>query len=302
MKMFASVIICTRNRDHDLVLCLESLAIQTESPLELIIVDSSDQPVSEKTYFKQLFVQEKFPLARLLYLHTKPGLTYQRNRGVELATGDIIYFFDDDAILEPDYLYQMNRFFAEHLDYGGGMGTIINIPEKQIGWQRALRIFFLLQRDYSRGTFTWSGMPTHAYGMQEMKNVEVLGGCCMAFKRELISVCKFDETLTRYAYMEDCDASWRVSRLAPLIYNPHARLRHTNSPLERDKVIDNRAQFIKNYSYLFFKNFYPFSRIRIFSYIWSIIGLFIEAIAIRNANYIRGYLKGIKNFYYGKEV
>lgn len=301
VEIKSSVIICTRNRLHDLLLCLESLALQAQQMYELIIVDSSDRPLSHDVEFTQRFNSSVFKNVRLDYVHTFPGLTYQRNVGIERATGDIVYFFDDDVILEPTYLYEMNLFFKQNPAYGGGMGSITNIPKKQTGWQRVVRALFLLQRDYSNGKFTWSGMPTHAYGMDIMQDVEVLGGCCMAFKKELIVHCKFDEKLTRYAYMEDCDASCRVSRLAPLIYNPRARLRHNNSPLARDKVIDNRAMFIKNYSYLFFKNFYSRSKIRIFGYAWSVTGLFIEALLIRNSGYIQGYIKGLKDFYYSRD-
>jgi hypothetical protein len=87
-------------------------------------------------------------------------------------------------------------------------------------------------------------MPTHAYGTKDFRKVEVLGGCCMAYKRALTSKYKFDESLGRYAFMEDCDSYKRICQDAPLFYNPDARLYHYNSPLARDSVVDNKAIYI----------------------------------------------------------
>lgn len=128
------------------------------------------------------------------------------------------YFFDDAVKLENSYLDQMNTIFAQYQHYGGGMGTITNIFSRAFYWQCALRTIFLLQQDYSSGRFTWSDMPTHAYGQLSFRDVEVLGGCCMVYRREFIIQHQFDEYLTRYAFMEDCDVSRRISLNVPLFY------------------------------------------------------------------------------------
>jgi GT2 family glycosyltransferase len=296
-QLTSSVIICTRNRQTDLNNCLESIKCQNQQPNQLIIIDSSDNAVDQYDSFKNLFNQMQFPNTQLLYQHTTPGLTFQRNIGISLATKDIIYFFDDDTMLEPNYLFEMNAIFAQYPEYAGGMGTITNISVKQNNIYRWIRYFFLLQRDYASGRFTLSGFPTHAYGLTLFQKVEVLGGCCMAFRAQVLAKHKFDEQLTRYAYMEDCDISRRIAYEAPLFYNPKARLQHFASPLSRDAIIDNRAMFIKNYSYLFFKNFYPRNRLKIFAYSWSILGLFSEAILIRNKDYLKGYIQGMKEYF-----
>ena len=83
----ASVIICTRNRPDDIITCLHSLVVQTSSPDELIIVDSSDTPISRDPFFNQVINEFK---ARYIYVQSEPGLTLQRNKGIKLATGDII--------------------------------------------------------------------------------------------------------------------------------------------------------------------------------------------------------------------
>src|SRR5437660_795407 len=127
----SSVILCTRNRISDVKNFLHSLVIQTEFPDELIIVDSSDQPINKTEMFEKIFNEQFFSATQLKYIHSSPGLTYQRNIGISLATKEIIYFFDDDTILEPDYVQHMNKIFAEHPEFAGGMGTVSNTPPKQ---------------------------------------------------------------------------------------------------------------------------------------------------------------------------
>jgi GT2 family glycosyltransferase len=297
----SSVILCTRNRLTDVISFLKSLSLQIEFANQLIVIDSSTQPINEIETFNEIFNEINFPKTQLIYIHTSPGLPYQRNVGISHVTKDIIYFFDDDTILESNYLQVMNAIFAAHPEYAGGMGTVTNTPPKQDNVFRLARnivhSIFLLQSNYSSGNFKISGIPTHAYGTEKFKNVEVLGGCCMAFRASALAKHKFDESLGGYAFMEDCDISRRVSYDAPLFYNPRARLQHLESPLARDRVLDNRAMYMKNYSYLFFKNFYPRNKLKIIAYGWSVIGLFVEAVLMLKKDYIKGYYKGLKQYY-----
>ncbi len=292
----SSIIICTRNRSEEINKLLISITKQSVQPTELIVIDSSDQSLIANIDFVHTFDASYFAQTKLVYKHTKPGLTYQRNVGISFASSDIIYFLDDDVLLADDYLEQMNRVFVNNPSYAGGMSAIANMYPKRYDLFRFIRIFFLLQRDYASGYFTLSGMPTHPYGTSKFTLVEVLNGCGVY----RASVCKkhqFDEQLKGYAYMEDCDFSRRVSYEHLLFYNPAAKLFHYNSPVSRDNVKDNRAMYIHNYSYLFFKNVYPRNRAKLLAYCWSVLGLFFEAILLRNKDYICGYMKGLKHFY-----
>jgi GT2 family glycosyltransferase len=298
----STVIICTRNRCHDLINCLQSLSNQTVLPTQLVVVDSSTTPLSQNSVYQESCKKIQLSFPNYTYVHTQPGLTHQRNIGIKHASGNIVYFFDDDTVLEHSYLEHMQKLFLNNPHYAGGMGSIINIPERPSSRSLFFKKIFLLQRDYDTGLYTYSGMPTHTYGTNKFKDVEVLGGCCMAYRSWVFEHHLFDESLPGYGAMEDCDFSYRVSQLAPLFFTPQARLYHYNSPLSRDKISENRAMFIAHYSYLFFKNFYPKNKLRIFAYLWSTQGLFIEAILFaRNLNYIKGYVKGLYRYFSTKK-
>ena len=293
VQLKTTVILCTRNRASDIITCLDSLSKQIEEPRELIIVDSSDQPLEKNLQFQKQFSKDQFPKTSLKYLHTNPGLTYQRNVGIVHATGELVYFFDDDVILDEAYLHEMNAVFQKHSEYAGGMGTISNVKKGSSRYQ-LFRKLFLLPREEGSGNFTWSGMPTHPYGKNKFKRVEVLGGCCMAFRKEILQKHTFDEQFHGYAYMEDGDIARRISYEKPLFFNPKAQLQHLESPAARDRIVDNSAMFVYNYRYLFFKNFYKQNKLKIVAHWWSLLGLFVEGALLRDWQRVRGYWKGLR--------
>ncbi len=288
-----SVVVCTRNRITDLIKFLPTLAVQTRQPDELIIVDSSMQPIDQDALFLALFNQNYFPQTKLIYMHTQPGLTLQRNHGIAAASGDIIFFFDDDVTLSPNYLEIIGNRFAQNGAYAGGMGNVTNIKPYRFNLYRIFRLLFLLDRNQASGKFTLSGMPTHAYGNTAPQAVEVLGGCCMAFRNWALKKEKFDEELRFYGYMEDCDIAKRISTTYPLFYEPGAQMEHHESPLGRDRIRQNRAMFITNYSYLFFKNFYRHARWKIIFYAWTVTGLLLEGVLRMNKDVFFGYIHGL---------
>jgi len=300
MSISSSIVVATRNRPDDIIHFLNSVKKQTVKPREIIIIDSSDKPLYKYPIFLENFSSKKFSKIRLIYKHTAPGSAYQRNEGIKVASSELTYFFDDDAILNKDYLEKMNLIFEKNPQYAAGMGDIENISKNKQSLSLFLRKIFMLQRIYSSGKFTWSGMPTHPYGTKKFKNIEVLSTCLMGCRTKILKNNLFDEILTGYAYMEDCDLARRISYKFPVFYLPDAKIKHIASPISRDKIEENRAMFIKNYSYLFFKNFYPKNKLKILAYIWSITGLFVEAIVYRNKAYLKGYVKGLKNYYFSK--
>lgn len=284
-----SIVICTRNRPADLARCLTSLDKQTLAPGQVIVVDSSTEPLTDTCLKALTIATEK------IYIHTRPGLTYQRNRGIERARGDIVCFFDDDVELEPTCLERLAEVFAHHPEYVGGMGAVTNINPYKNNLYHFWHTVFLLQRDYASGNFTLSGMPTHRYGTNQFGQTAVLGGCGMAFRRSVLEKEKFDEALERYAYLEDVDMSWRASRHGKMFFTPAARLAHFNSPENRDRISDNRAMYVANYGYHFLKNVYPTAPWRLPFFAWSLIGLLGEAVILNRTHaHMQGIIRGIR--------
>ena len=298
--MKTSVILCTRNRVDEVIRFTKSLYNQIELPDELIIVDSSDVSLNSNKKYVDFFekMQKKTDLH---YIHSKSGLTGARNIGIEKATGDILHFFDDDVILAHDFLQIMNKTFNDNPNYMGGMGSFIGMPRLTAKeWLiKLFNHFFLLPHNYSNGKFRKSGFAQYPYGTNEFREVEVLGGCLMSYRKKIFKEFNFDENLTGYSYMEDADFSRRVSYKYKLFYNPEAKLEHLHAESGRDNIRDNRKMIMVNHRYFFFKNFYPRNKLSIIPHWWSILGLIISSFIFRPKDAIdatKGYLDGLKEF------
>lgn len=91
-----SIIIPTYNRAHTILRALGSIFLQSVSDWELIIVDdgSEDDSIKQVEHFVQVHnMESKTNLLRLAKNH---GVSYARNRGVEMAKGDWLAFLDSD--------------------------------------------------------------------------------------------------------------------------------------------------------------------------------------------------------------
>jgi glycosyltransferase involved in cell wall biosynthesis len=86
----ASVVITSKNRKHDLRRALRSCIEQTAGPEVLVIDDGSTDGTEE-------LVRREFPSVRIVRDEVSKGLIVQRNRGAQLASGDVIFSIDDDA-------------------------------------------------------------------------------------------------------------------------------------------------------------------------------------------------------------
>lgn len=92
-----SIIIPVYNLEKYLVECLNSVSNQTYSNLEIIILDdgSDDQSLEICKNFESKDKRVK------VFSHPNKGVSYTRNRGIEIATGDYLMFVDGDDYLEP---------------------------------------------------------------------------------------------------------------------------------------------------------------------------------------------------------
>lgn len=296
MSSMISVIICTRNRLDDFRSTLASLMQQKRLPDELVVVDSSDTQALEE-YLKSI----KLPV-KVQYIHSKPGLTFQRNVGVRSSQGDLLFFFDDDCELDVNYLAQIEAVFAK--DMKGEIGAVGGRLKNLLGDQpitlrfRLERAVFGLVRlvfgldDYGSGRFRLSGMPTYPRAVMNAKYFECLSGGLMAFRKDVFQKVAFDENLLGYGLMED----WSISKSTldagyRIYYEPSASLVHKESPKNRLNYFRWAEMTVTNYDYLFRKNWsrdwcrWPF-------YYWALLGLIV--VNLHNMDALRGTFNGIK--------
>jgi succinoglycan biosynthesis protein ExoA len=245
-----SVVICTKDRPRELGTCLDSLAAQRSMPLEVLVVDASATPPTEVVEGFRRRVSCAVELIR-----AAPGLPRQRNIGIRAARGDVVMFFDDDVVLEPDYLQELARVYdrdAARVVGGVGGAQVPDPTPRESAARRAFARVFLLA-GYGAGRLKPSGYAEYALSPAVEMEVDFLSGCNMSFRREVFADELFDERLTGYAIGEDLQFSYRVSRRWKLVLTPRARVdhRHTGGGrpragrLEEMRVI-NRFLFVRD--------------------------------------------------------
>lgn len=104
-----SIIIPTYNREKYIAECLDSVLNQTYTDYEVIVVDDGSIDNTEE-------VMRQFE-GRVTYkkiAHSGPSIP--RNVALEMATGDLIAFHDDDDLWLPDHLQLHVDFMDKHTD------------------------------------------------------------------------------------------------------------------------------------------------------------------------------------------
>lgn len=92
---------------------LKSISKQTSKAKEVIVVENGK--AADQT---QEIVEDHFGYTYLW--NEEAGANHARNTGADIATGDILFFTDDDCILESDCLEQHLKTHQEHLCLLGG--------------------------------------------------------------------------------------------------------------------------------------------------------------------------------------
>lgn len=192
-----SVIVPTHNRLDLLQNCLKCLDAQTVSTedYEIIIIDDGSTIPLEKDDI----IEFDHLNAKVLRLEKNRGPSIARNTGISATSGDIICFTDSDCEPEPDWLEQIGiSINIDGADYVGGATNC--------------------RRTGEYANFPFSDNPFTAY---ELKPGDIhFPTCNLAFKREVLEVCRFDESRL-FLWLEDSDLCWQAHRLGyKACYNP----------------------------------------------------------------------------------
>lgn len=107
MLAHVSIIICTHRseRYEDFEEAINSLLSQSYNNLEIIVVVDGNKELYDKILKRGIEVDK-------ITLNEKNlGLSESRNRGMKEAKGDIIAFFDDDAVADKNWIKELVRMY-----------------------------------------------------------------------------------------------------------------------------------------------------------------------------------------------
>lgn len=103
--MKISIVIPVYNEAERLAACLQTIAAQTVTPYEVIVVDNNSTDGSAAIAASHNFVT--------LLKEPRQGVVHARTRGFDAARGDIIARIDADTLLPPDWLARVRSIFRD---------------------------------------------------------------------------------------------------------------------------------------------------------------------------------------------
>lgn len=244
-----SVIIPTRNRHQALKNCLESIIASGSSYKEILVVDSSDEPVREKNEELTKGLGAKYSY------EGRKRLAVARNTGIRMSRGDIVVFADDDFIVDKDWLNKLiqnysdpeviscsgrmrpyhensaSRLFEKYQDFDLG-------EEKHIFTGKDISLLKLL------GLITEIG--NKALGSKTPLPWAAGAGFCSFRKKIFNEIGFFDEDLGRgnFSTGEDTDMMYRILKKTgyKIVYEPEAIVYH-----DHPYTLEAISRFAYNY-------------------------------------------------------
>lgn len=215
--MKITVIVPTYRRTKDLARCLEELQKQTRPADEVILVVRDTD--TETWAFLEAFNLGSLPLRTETVSIT--GVVAAMNTGLEVAKGDIIAFTDDDAGPHPDWLERIEAHFLADDRVGGvgGRDWVYHGTELEDGAREVV------------GQVQWFGrvIGNHHIGVGEPREVDVLKGVNMSFRRTAIAGLRFDQRMRGTGAQVHFEVAFTLAlRRAgwTLIYDPKVAVDH----------------------------------------------------------------------------
>jgi glycosyltransferase involved in cell wall biosynthesis len=146
------VIVPAYNAGGTLERCLEAIRSSRQAPLECIVVNDSSTDGSER-------IAAKFPVLAVNLTGGPKGPGQARNRGAELARGDILLFVDSDVVVTPDTLSLVAETFARRPEIDALFGSYDENPGDPGFLSQYKNLFhhYVHQHGCEEATTFWAG-------------------------------------------------------------------------------------------------------------------------------------------------
>lgn len=214
--MRVTVLIPTYRRPADLLRCLRAIACQERPPEEVLVIARPDD-----TNTSLALRSAGVPPHRLVPT-TRPGQVAALNAGVAAACGDVVAITDDDTAPHPDWVRRIADHFETDANLGGlGGRDWIHEPDGTVNWGCHDTV----------GRVQWFGraVGNHHLGVGLAREVDILKGANMSYRREALQAVGFDTRLRGEGAQvcNDMALSLGVKRAGwRLLYDPAVAVDH----------------------------------------------------------------------------
>lgn len=255
-----ALVIATYKRSEILPRTLKLAVEQTRPPSEIIVVDASPDWHETRDWVMRGLAPASPGIEWRYVQARRASASAQRNQGIELATADVLFFFDDDSLMYPDCAERIMAVYeadepnhsvagvasmlaAAPPDDGdeGEAARPISATKSSTGLRRVVRrvlraddIFVPYDEHY----------PVHELPLA-VKQLRVgtrnaMAGMTMTMRRPIAEREPFEEILLDRG-PEDSDMSYRASRHGALLTALDARVYHVGSPTGRFTPVSRAA-------------------------------------------------------------
>jgi glucosyl-dolichyl phosphate glucuronosyltransferase len=227
-----SVIIPTHNRPESVARTVRALLAQTRLPDEIVIINDGDQEIPVDLGEEITAAGVAFEYCR--FRTDKPSASASRNRGMELASGQILVMIDDDVIPDTNCFETLIAMYdMAPIDAIAGIGARPVPPPATNRFGRKLWDALALML----GEIRWAPRVCAArYAVlpaklrTELTAGKPMSGCLMSLRREVAGEYRFDEEFfCGYVLGEDRDLGFLIARDHPIflagditvLHDPH---------------------------------------------------------------------------------
>ncbi|AOZ92683.1 glycosyltransferase family 2 protein [Paenibacillus crassostreae] len=218
--MKISVIVPSYQRVDALLNCLEGIQKQTRYPDEIIVVVRNTDD-STLQYLSSIHM-ENLKIA----LIEQSGVIAALNLGIKESIGSIVVLTDDDTVSHSNWLEKIENYYVTNPDIGGvGGRDIVHFRGKPV---EAIKQQVGIIKPYGRI------IGNHHIGLGSTREVDILKGANMSFRKDAIRGMEFDEKLkgTGAQIYNEMEFSLSVKQKGwKLIYDPKVCVDHY--PAER---------------------------------------------------------------------
>lgn len=230
-ELSISVILPNYNGKHLLEMYLPTTVealICSNVNYEIIVIDdcSTDESIA--------FIQNNYPDIILLKNEKNSGFSYTCNRGIAVATKDLVLLLNTDVKLTANYFEQQFKYFDKD-DTFGVMGRIMSMDGSKI--EDAARLPYFKGSKFKANKFYFITDQDH-----RTLTCYLSGANALVKREKLLLLNGFDEIYSPF-YFEDFDLGLRAWRLGWRLYYEHEAVCYHQISSSTNKL--NQSNFVQ---------------------------------------------------------
>lgn len=255
-----SLVVPTYRRPGEALSLAECLRGLADSPGEVVFVDGSGDERTEAAL--RDWSRDRLLPFDLLYVRSPPGLTRQRNVGIDASRGAFVFYLDDDCVPEPGFFQEIRNVFERDREgsVGAVCGSFTNTLSRKLSLRWRLRLWLgLVPADADPGRY----YPTATSVPRELlppftgaREVDLVPGGATAYRRQVLDQYRFSLFFDGYAQGEDVEMSMRIGRTWRKLWTSDALVLHDHALGGRPAPFRKGAMETRN-RYFIWKRYTP---------------------------------------------